>query len=274
MSSAVSLIQTVLQYMLDLVLGPLSGFPPEIGLTVISIIVGAVFLFVYGRISFQSAIAKTKKAIHASFLESILFRHSVRQSLNAQRNMLLGGLKYLLLAIPPFLIMALPCIFLLAELQTRYGYRSLAVGESLLVRAHSADSKLINKIALTADDKISVTGPLRIPKDSEVFWRLVPNERGEYQAKLTVNGNLAAAHPLFIENNFSRVTPHLYSNGWSRLLYPSNFNPEKSIINELEFFYPGRKLDFFGFKLQWIFPFLIVSILTGVVFSRIFKVQI
>jgi hypothetical protein len=276
LSSLISLIQVLITNLVSALLSPFKNFSPVIGLSVVSVIAGLLLILAYKKISFQSAITKTKRNIHASLLESVVFRHDTVQCLRAQRQMLFSGVKYLLLAIPPLLILAIPSLFFLAELQTRYGYRSLRSNEPMIVRAQFSDLKLINDATLTVDEGVIVAGPVRVSQSSEVFWRISSSKNGLYQASLKISGVPVITQLISVGESVRRLNPIHYYFGWHQLLFPLDIevSSPKDTLRLIEFSYPDSKLSFLSMNISWVFVFLIISMCTGLLLSRILGIEV
>lgn len=276
MSRAIEIIQVGVRSLVNGVLAPFNTFNPTIGLSVISVIAGILLILAYKKISFQAAIAKTKKTIHAALLESIVFRHDTFQCLSAQRRMFLYGGRYLLLAIPPILILAIPSIFLLAELQTRYGYRPVKSGETIIVRAKVKDPKLLNSTVLSVDPEVEVAGPVRSIKSSELYWRLSSQKTGVYHAIIKVGGVPAISQEIAVGQGVGRLGPEHYYSGWHQLLFPLDItsNVTRDSFSQIQFSYPATELNFLGFEMNWVFVFLIVSMCAGLALSRVLGIEV
>jgi len=276
LSRAIEFIQVAVRHLVNGVLSPFNNFSATIGLSVISIIAGLLLILAYKKISFQGAIAKTKRNIHGALLESIVFKHDTFQCLQAQRRMFFSGGRYLLLAVPPILILAIPSIFLLAELQTRYGYRSVKSGESFIVHAKVKNPKLVNATELIVDPAVSVAGPVRSLKTSEIYWRLSADKSGVFNATINVSGVPVISQQIAVGESVERLAPEHYYSGWQQLLFPLDIssNAPKDAFNQIQFSYPERKLSFLGFEMNWVFIFLIISMCAGLVVSRILGIEV
>ncbi|MBN8550100.1 MAG: hypothetical protein J0M12_12350 [Deltaproteobacteria bacterium] len=276
LSSVVDAIHGVLDFGVTHFIALFGGLSPVVSLIAISVISGVVLVFIYGKVSFQSKIKNVKRGIHAALLEVILFRHSPILSLKAQGRMLGGGLAYLLLAVPPILILALPCIFLMAQLQGWFGYESLKPGSSTIVRVAVPESAALDKVSLSTDSSVEVVGPLRSLSTHEVLWRVQPTQAGRFPVQVKVADNVSIPSELVVGQSFPRIDSLLSSSWADKLLYPptSRVQMPKSSVERLEVSYPERSFGVAGFHMHWVVLFLIVSLVGGIVGGRVMKVEL
>lgn len=276
MSSLVQVIHSLLGVAVSGFISALHSVGPALTLIIISLVAGVVLVFFYGKVSFQKKIKEVKRDIHGALLEVILFRHSPLLSLQAQGRMLFGGLLYLLLAIPPILVLALPCIFLMAQLQGWFGYESLQPGSSAIVRVSLPQSQSLDSVSLVVDPSIEVVGPLRDLADHEVLWRVQPTQAGRFPVQLRLSDTLSIPSELIVGVPFSRIDSRLSSLLSDRLLYPPHAKVDLSnaAVGRFEVNYPERSFAVAGYHLHWVVLFLIISLLGGLAGGRLLKVEL
>lgn len=276
MSSVVDIIHAVLSFAVSGFISALESAGPGLTLLLISLLSGIVLVFFYGKVSFQNKLRDVKRGIHAALLEVILFRHSPLLSLRAQGRMLIGGLHYLALAIPPILILALPCIFLMAQLQTWYGYESLQPGTTTVVRVSLPETQPLDTVSLSSDPSVQITGPLRSVADHEVLWRVHPSQAGKFPLNLKISESVSIPSELVVGNPFSRIDTLLSSHLADKLLYPPKVNSAlpKSSVDRFEVTYPERSFSVAGYHMHWVVLFLIISLLGGIAGGRFLKVEL
>ena len=277
MNSIVTVLTGIGSFFVKLLLLPFQGLSPWVGLLVVSIVSGVVFLLVYGRVSPQKTIKRTKGKIYTNLLEAVIFRHDLLASLKAQGRMSVQAAIYFSLAVPPILVLLVPCLIILAQLEVRYGLRPLHVGESSLVDLKLADGSLLNEVRIAASDGIEVTPPVRVLETKEVALRVDARKPGIHTLKLEFpSKNISLEEKIAVEAKPERLGPGAYTRWWKRLLYPSDLNllPYANSVKELNVSYPGYELKLGGMQLHWLVVFAVVSILTGLVAAKCFKVEI
>lgn len=259
----------------DAVFFPLNLLGPSGSIIAISILAGIALLFVYGKVSNQKAIKKVKKGIAAGIYESVLFRNDLRVSLKAQGKMFLGGVKYFGLAIPPIIILSIPCLIILAQLNLRYGVRPLAEGESAIVSVGVKDDASLFSAELTAPEGVSVTPPLRDLDNHQVSWRL--DAKTSLTTDITIKiADKTTTQKIFVGEAPTKIPSETHASSWLQFFYPGSAIPKelKDLVTEIVIKYPAKEINVLGMNTDWLITFLVVSILAGIVGSKFLKVEI
>ena len=255
-------------------LWPFALLPAWIGLFLVSAISGVILLWIYGKVSNQAKIKTTKAKVYACLLESILFRHDVFVTLKAQLRMFLAGGRYFSLAIGPVLIMMLPCVFLLAGINSRYGYEGFKPGESGIVELELSEPDLLYKTSAEALGAVELTPPVRVPESNRVFWRVTLPESVSQPLALNIKvGDAEFEKQLFSGSQVQKIDAFWSSNWLDKLLYPEG-PAEIEHVKSLSLSYPERYFSLGFTETVWLVFFLIFSMFTGIVASRFIGVEI
>ena len=227
-------------------------------LIVISLILGVLLAIIFGWISPQARVRAVKHKISATILEAILYRHDTRVSLAAQARLLRYASWYLLLALPPILVLALPTLFFMGHLNELFGYRMPTSGERIIVQASAAS---MPEVELVATGSLIATPTLHLPAEKSLAWRL--DRTSAAAASVTIGAS-----------NFDlsgvRLSPLVSSSWWKRLLYPATAAPAlPSSLEQVSFSFPARSFNLVGHEFSWITIFLIVSLISGYMTARI-----
>lgn len=268
----------------SLALTPLLGLGAIWGLLAVSITAGVILVVIYGYISNQAALKLVKKEITAGVYESVLFRHDLRTSLRAQLGMLLGGFRYFALAVPPLIVLLVPSLVILAQLNARYGARALKPGEHAIVTVDLAheDALFSTELSSSTGD-VTVTPPLRDLDKQSVSWRIdaAPsyNQQTAKIPKTTLNlavNGIQTDQELFIGTQPTILPTARYSSTWWQLLYPGAGIPEplRSQINEISVSYPEQEIAVAGITVHWLLFFAVISIASGLVASKVIGIEV
>lgn len=259
------------------VLAPFSSLAPVWGLLFVSIIAGIILAIAYGRLSNQKALKKVKRSISAGMFESVLFRNDLRTSLAAQAQMLWSGVRYFCLAIPPILILLIPSVCILAQLNLRYGARPLQAGESALVMVDMTDSDALFEAELNAPAGINLTPPLRDLEHNQVTWRINgPTTPTDEPLTLTV-GTSKGTQQLYHGTIRQSVLPsQLHSSALWQFLYPGGSVPEvlRKHVHAISITYPEQQIQLAGIQANWLVLFVCVSIIAGFIASKCLGIEI
>lgn len=271
-------INTLISSIFDLFFYPFSRMPGIIGLLAISIVTGLVMLIIFKYTSNQGAIKQTKQVIKGLFLELRLYKDDLKQSLASQKRLLRTNLTYMKYSVIPMLVMIIPVILILIQMNFRFSNRALQPGDDVLVKlvaepsVHALDTI---KLEIEPEGVFLATKPLHIPLSGEVDWRVRVEKPGKYELVFSIEG-LEYRHPLVVSNDLVRVYPEIMKPGFlESWLYPgAPYPPESVPIQGLSIAYPERTTPLLGFKIHWLITFLIVSIIAGFAVKKPFGVHI
>ena len=274
MSSLAYIADILFGGLVSILLWPFSSAAPLWGLLFVSAVAGVLLLKVYGLVSNQAAIRKVKNDIGGGLLEVVLYRHDVKTVLLAQFGLLGRAGKYFLLAVPPILVLMIPCLLLLAQLNLRFGYRSAAAGEPLIVSAVATTDEVLDNVRIVPQENVSATPPVRIRATREAFWRVTPQAAvSEYRVRLGVGDDAFE----FTLNSQKGGHETLWSTKWwNWLLYPGSerLKGVSGQFQEVSVSYPASSFTVFGVEMNWVVVFFVISLISGLVASRFMGVEI
>jgi uncharacterized membrane protein (DUF106 family) len=258
---------------------PFRGMSPWIGMILVSFLTGILMLFVFKWTSNQAGIQKIKNRIKAHLLELRLYKDSLSQSFRSQGNILRCNLKYISYSAKPMLVMIVPLILIIIQLNFWFGYESLTPNESTILKIKLAEGQnpLEAQIAVQPSTGLVMeTQPLRIEESQEINWRFSATQEGIQQFLVTIDGETITKRVSVARKPLSKISPLKTSTKFlDQVMYPAE-PPIKSQIpvDSIEVQYPAKSMDLFGWKIHWIIVYFILSIVFGFAFKGVFKVQI
>jgi len=255
---------------------PFEKLPLAWGLLAISVITGALMLIVFRYTSNQHKIKVVKNLIKAYILEIRLYKDSPKVILRALGQIMRHNTIYLRHALLPLLIMFVPVFLILANLNTKYNYRSLRPGEVFILKAQLDKDADPFKVTLEAPDGLTVETPaVHILNPSpEVAWRLKVDKVGVYETRLMYSSEIVSKS--INANNESQIisASRVGSNFVSVLLHPAeNPLPPDSPFASIKVSYANSHHSFFGIRMHWLVAFFIFSLLSALLLKKPFKVE-
>ncbi|MCJ7611692.1 MAG: hypothetical protein MUP19_05450 [Candidatus Aminicenantes bacterium] len=271
-------VNSVLNTLFDLLCAPLARLNPWWAMAFLSLLTGLLMLLVFRFTSNQQGIRRTKDRIKGHLLEFRLFKDSLGVTLQAFGNILVQNLRYLGHALKPLLVMIIPLLLILAQLNARFGYRPLRPGEQVLLKVKlirgmnplSLDMSIVPSSGFAVE-----TPPLRIEEESEIDWRLRAVEAGRHSIVLRWPGQSVVKTMDIGPPGLSPLAP-LTTN---REFFNQFFNPAdrplpKGVpLDSIELMYPGRSLRFLGMNIHWLLAFFVLSLIFGFSLKGLFKVE-
>ena len=275
-----SVLNALLQTLFDGVMSLLRGFPAIVGIAILSLITAIGMLLVFRHASNQDKMAEVKNRIHACVFEIRLFNDDLRAILRAQAEILRHNATYIGLTIKPMLVMIVPMVLLIAQMQFYYGYSGLEPGEDGILTVHfkGDNSEGGEKPSLSIDAPAGLvveTGSVWIPTENEMAWRVGAESVGEYE--LTIGwGDEVYEKSVLVSSAVARRSPIRLEPGFfNQLLYPAEKPlPKDSAIQSIELGYSEEEVGLFGIHLHWLIWFFILSIVFAFSLKRFFGVTI
>lgn len=274
MNSIIDTVNLIASKVIDIILLPFSALSPGWGLIFVSALTGILLIFLYGLVSNQKAIKGVKRKISASILEVILYRHDIGQCLKAQGRMLAAGFKYFLLAVPPLIILMIPCIIILAQLNLRYEERPLETGESLVLTATLKDTNKLMDTKIEPPAGLQVSEPLRISEDKQVVWKINAVEPGKHLLRFTNSSDPLIEKNVYVGAKDSPLYSNFYNSWMWTILYPKENKDLSNAFTQVSLSYPKSEHSLLGMEMHWIIIFFLVSLVSGLIAARFFKVEI
>jgi len=270
---------SVLNTFFDLLCAPFARLNPWWAMAFLSLLTGLLMLLVFRFTSNQQGIRRTKDRIKGHLLEFRLFKDSLGVTLQAFGNILVQNLRYLGHALKPLLVMIIPLLLILAQLNARFGYRPLRPGEQVLIKVKliRGTNPLSLDMSIVPSSGIAVeTPPLRIEEEREIDWRLRAVEAGRHNLVFRWPGQSVVKTIDIGPPGLSPLAPRTTN----REFFNQFFNPAdrplpKGIpLDSIELMYPGRSLRFLGMNIHWLLAFFVLSLIFGFSLKGLFKVEI
>lgn len=236
-------------------------------------------LFVFRFTSNQKGIREVKNKIKAHLLELRLFKDSLSLSLEAQGKILLCNLKYLSYSLKPMLVMIIPLVLILSQLNLWFGHKPLTPGERTILKVKVNESAKVSDIhfALVPPAGLEAESPpLRIDAENEMNWSLEAKENGSQVLVLKVGGKSISKRVEVSRKPLAKVSGiKIRRNFFDELLNPGEKPiPSELPLKKIEVAYPAKSMSIFGWNIHWIITYFFLSIIFGFSFRRLFKVEI
>jgi hypothetical protein len=279
MTTIISVLNAVLTFLFGLFYEPLKWLGPFWSMVALSWLAGLFMVWVFGKVSNQRAIERTRDRLSAELIGLRLFKDDLRVFFGIQRQVLVWTFKYLRHSLGPMLILMVPTMLILIQLNYHYGARPLRVGEQALVKAKFRDAQGLARstdVSLSTPTHLKVeTAGVRIQDLNEVAWRVRGVSPGRFD--LTVSdGAQAVTKKAAVGGRMEGVSTMRTGEHWlTGLLYPGEPPiPKQSALESIEIVYPELPIEILGKHVNWLILFLILSLGFGYAFKGMLGVKI
>ena len=277
MVTLVNAVNVVLTPVFDLVCWPFRALAPIWALTVISFASGIFLVWLFGKTSDQNRIREIRDRIRGNLIGVRLFQHDIGVVLSLQSRIFGDTFRFMGMALIPMLIMIVPVVLIMTQLNLRFAVSPLETGQPVLVKALVRDAVSLDQpIALEVPDGVTVeTPPVRIRSTREIAWRLRVDRPGDHALVVHI-GNETLQMPLVGGVGWGPVVQRRTGRGVvDTLLYPGAPPIAAGhIVEAVEIAYPPLEMSLLGVGVDWLIGFLILSMAFGFAFKGVLGVEV
>ncbi len=275
----IDIFNSAFGWMFEAGLHPFRALNPWFALAAVSLATAVFMLLVYRVTSNPARIRRIKDRIIAHLLEIRLYKHNLPATFHAQGSILWWNLKYLSQSAKPMLVIILPLVLVLLQLDLWFGYEPLKPGESAIVRVWLRQEYHPSRMSIALIPPGGVepeTPPLRIDAEKEVDWRVRAIRSGVQEIGIRVGDEIVTKSVVVEEGAFARVSPARVAPG----LFDQLVNPgEQSIaalspVRRIEIDLAPRAMNVFGWRVHWLIVYFVLSVAFGFALRRPFGVEL
>lgn len=252
------------------------GWPPLATLAPISLLAGIGMLWVFRRVSDQQRIRQARKRLNAHLYELRLFADEPRLIWRAQKGLFFANLRYIALMLRPAVILTIPMVVLLIQLDAYYGYEPLPVGKAALVTVQmngvlDADAP---PPALEVPAGVAVeTAPVRALREHQVIWRIRPRRSVSGAVRVVFPG--AALEKTIDAGQGPRyLSGRRVSSAADLLWYQTEPRLPGGPVDWIEVRYPPAEVQFMSLRFHWLVWFIVLSMASAFLLRKRFGVTL
>ncbi len=260
----------------DFVFGLMRPLPAFAILSVFSILTAVFSLLVFRWTSDQKAIRRVKDRIGAHVLEVRLFPDQLRVVARAYLTLLGNLLLYLRHSLRPLLVLTVPLLLLFVQMEAHFGRMPLEPGQDFLLRATFENPGSLDQAMLRLPAGLAMTAPpVRIPPDREVDWRLRAERPGQYDARVAVAGT-EIVKKVVVGGSLARVDVERARGGiWQQILNPGEaLLPQAGPLDRIEVQYSPRVFRLRTWEMDWIVPFLAITLIAALALKGFLRTEL
>jgi len=254
----------------DLFFRLMKPLPALAVLTVFAILTAAFSLVIVRWTSNQKAIRKIKDSIGAHVLEVRLFSDQPRVVLRAYVGLLRSLSGYLLCALPPALVLTLPLLLIFGQLEDRFENSPVTPGFDFLVSASLGSGDSLPDVALRLPPDLYQTAPaVRIAPEREIDWRIQAKRSGVFDLHLVLQGQEISKR-VVVGSAASSIAPRrVVGNVLQQIMSPSEPPlPHGGSVQQIQIQYPARLFDVGPWRVGWIAPYVVLTIIAALLLRK------
>jgi hypothetical protein len=253
-------------------LSPLEGRDPMLSLVPVSILLAIAMLLAFRRVSNPQAIARMKARLMAHLYEMRLFTDEPVLIWKAQAGLLIANIRYIGLMLAPALVISIPMVFVLSQLDCFYGYRPLDLHRKAILTVQLKSPSDGSAPNLRTPDGIVVeTQGVRLDGGRQISWRIRPDR--------AVNGTLSIVFPdQTVEKSVAAgsgpryISDRRVSSLSDLVWHPAESRLPQGRVDWVEIRYPQAKIQALGLQLHWLVWLFLFSMIAALLLKRRFGV--
>ena len=278
MSDFLDFMNRIFTDITSILLLPFGGLPALWGLVWLSLLAGVCMILVFKGFSDQEAIGSLRKKMGAQALGMLLFISNPVTVLSMAGRLILSNFAYLWLILKPILVIAIPFVILMGQLDARFGRISPSRLERITITlVYSNDLPERNSFEVKCENANLMEPFVFIPTLGEVSFRIRPGGPG----LITLDTGGVSFTFGEADTRSGSVSIREFDTGtpFSRIIRPwnakasissiSSYAPSKGRID-----LPTRRYDVLGGRWSWLTVLLVFSSLSALAGAVVFRVKI
>lgn len=260
----------------DVLIGSWSS--ATMALVVSASVLAAVIVGLFRAAGRPQRIRHARNRLLARTLELLLFGHDGRSLLTATGRILTANTVYLWQFAWPLLVSAIPITLLLIQGAAWFAHRPYRVGEPIIIEVilASGRSALDTPVRLSTTDCLALTaGPVRIPDQAELSYRLVGTKPGDGWVDLNVDGHTIRKQ-IVVGDQLRRISNERRpARDWKSLLHPGEESlPAGSPVVRVTSAYPPRTWNWGLSEYDAGLVGLLLTMVLSLIIARVFRVSL
>jgi hypothetical protein len=270
-----SILNRTLTTVFGLLFWPFQKLDPIWALVCFSIATGVVMLWVFGKVSNQKAIEHVRNRTRGNLLAIMLYQHDLKVVVRLHGLILRDTLIYLRHTLVPMLVLMVPLIPMLSQLNLFFAFRPLQPGETAVVKMKLETPETTTAgVNLVGGEAVKVETPgVRIPSEGEIAWRVRTEQAGTHQLSFHVGQHLVHKD-VRVGGGWGPVSSLRTGNWLDLLLYPGEAPLDAGSVRAIEVRYQPLPLMVLGWNVHWLVLFFVLSIASSFAFKGALGVEL
>jgi hypothetical protein len=249
-----------------------------VALSAVSLLTGAVLIFVFKAVSDQRRIKETRDKFKAYILEMRIYQDNIVLIHKALFKALGTNLTYLRVSLVPILAMVAVVFVVFVQLDERYGRRHLEGTDRALLTVSLKDGldPMTVPFELSGGDGLIVDSPpVRSTVQGRIYWRIRTSEPGTHRLTVTVYDK-TYSFPVRAEISNGPIG-HLRTDGsvFNPLLFPALPRlPKDFPVKAVELRYPKADYPLLVWRTHWLVVFVFFSLVGALIPKLLFGIQV
>lgn len=261
----------------DLLIGLLGGSSFWVML-VVSVITSVWALLLFKAVTPQDRLTAGRDKLFGHIYEMGLYQDHLAVVGRIQKDLAKANARYLGLTLPALVVLGIPMVFTLTQLESLYKYRPFESGETTVFSVVLAEELAGGLDGLTLEAPPGVTveaGPVRDGISRSAAWRLRAEDQGTHQLRIMAGDTELGTRDLVVGEKLVRLGETSNKSWWNAVMYPGAPPlPGDGPLNETTLQLPERQSHSLTLGIHWLLLFCILAMLAGLALKDWLRVSI
>ena len=256
----------------------LLGGSPLLVMVAVSVITAAWALLLFKAVTPQARLTSVRDRLFGHIYEMGMYQDHLRVVGRIQGDLAQTNLRYLGLTLPALVVLTVPMVVTLAQLDSRFAHRPFRAGETAVLSVTLAGDAVaaLDRITLATPPGVMIeAGPVRDKISGAVAWRLLAKDRGIHQLRILDGATELGSRELVVGDGLIRLGESSNRDWLHGVLYPGAPPlPRDGPLDEMTLRLPERHTKYLGVEMHWLLAFMIFSMLAGLALKDVLRVSI
>jgi len=258
----------------DLLLAPFAGSPLWT-MVAVSVVTSVWALLLFKAVTPQTQLTRVRDRLFGHIYEMGLYQDHLRIVGRIQWDLAKANLRYLSLTLPALVVLMVPMLLTLAQLDSRFSHRPLQLGEETVFTLALTETDL-DTVRLQLPQGMTIgAGPVRDLSTQEMAWQL--RIEGPVTEELVVfaGEQEIARRSVPMGEGLISLGETSQTYWFHTLLYPgAPVLSSAGVVTAMTLQLPVRQVEYLGFGLDWLVAFMLISMAAGLAIKDLLRVSI
>lgn len=270
-------VAEMLGKLMDLLIGLLGGSSLLVML-VVSVFTSVWALLLFKAVTPQARLTAVRDHLFGHIYELGLYQDHLRVMNRIQGDLGRANRRYLMYSLPALIVLTIPMVFTLAQLNSLYQFRSFKQGETTVLSATLAEdyAGALEGLTLETSGGVAIeVGPVRDEVSRSVAWRLRVEDQGTHPVRILDGGKELGSRNLVVGRDMVRLGETSNKSWVNAVLHPGAPSlPGDGPLDGITLLLPERHSHSLTLGMHWLLLFFILTMLAGLALKDFLRVSI
>ena len=271
MNALLNLISRLFDLLVSLLGGSAVGV-----MLVVSVLSAAWALKLFQAATPQVRLAGVRDRLLGHIYEMGMYQDHLSVVARIQGDLARTNLRYLSLTLPALVVLAIPMVLTVGQLESRFSHRPLSPGESAVFSVRLQNEADLPGVVLVPTTGVVVTaGPVRDYALATATWSLRVENPGVHLLTVSSGDRTLGTREILAAGRLPQLGENSKAGWVHRVLNPGAPTMAGAAgLAEMTLRLPARETRYLGVELGWLTAFMIFSLLAGLFLKGPLKVSI